>query len=317
MALVSNPLWIDYKQLEWRRQEDVPASIFEEINTRLDKLLGGQQPIVSVVIPAWNEGTNIVRTLYSLSQSKVLFPVEIVVVNNNSTDETGELISRFHVKSIFEKNIGCGSARQAGQVAASGKYILMGDADVFYPSAWIDGMTRKLRQPGVSCVYGRYSFLGTATKRRWQLFLYESARDVLVEVRHIHRPFMNSLGMTMGYVKEYGLKARFVNKKIRGEDGRMCYDLMSYGKVVQLRGRKYRVWTMPRLLDKEKNLFDSLMARIAIEISRFPKYFYRPAPHDTKTSPNYDPVSLKYFKTYRRIHKENETDARENENTSL
>ncbi|MEI9917752.1 MAG: glycosyltransferase family 2 protein [Bacteroidota bacterium] len=303
MEIFSNPKWIDYSQLRWDTPESVPSAVFDEINQRLDKLAGGQQPLVSVVIPAWNEGTNIVRTLYALSHSKVSFPVEIVVVNNNSTDSTGDLLAKMHVKNVFEGIAGCGPAREAGQRAASGKYILMGDADVYYPPQWIEGMTKKLQQPGVSAVYGRYSFLGTKTKHRWKLFLYESIRDLLVEIRHTNQPFMNSLGMSMGYVKEYGLKIGFVSKNIRGEDGRMCYDLMSYGKVVQLRGHRYRVWTMPRTLDKEPSLWGSLMARIAVEMARFSRNFYKLAPHDTKSSSNFDPSSLKHFKTYRDVHK--------------
>src|ERR1044071_2715664 len=217
MESCSNPSWIDFAQFEWTSSENVPLETFEEINNRLDKLSAGQQPVTSVVIPAWNEGTNIVRTINALSLSKVSFPIEIVVVNNNSTDSTGDLLAKLHVNTIFEKTPGCGPAREAGQRAASGKYILMADADVFYPEHWIEGMTKKLQEPGVSAVYGRYSFLGTESKSRWQLFLYETIRDVLVEIRHINRPFMNSLGMSMGYVKEYGLKIGFVPKNIRGE----------------------------------------------------------------------------------------------------
>ena len=303
MEIFTNPAWIDFAQFNWASPENVPSEVFDEINKRLDKLSAGKQPLVSVVIPAWNEGTNIVRTIYALSLSRVSFPVEFVVVNNNSTDSTGELLSKLHVKTVFEKTPGCGPAREAGQQAASGKYILMGDADVYYPPHWIEGMTKKLQQPGVSAVYGRYSFLGTESKRRWQLFLYETIRDVLVEIRHINRPFMNSLGMSMGYVKEYGLKIGFVPKNIRGEDGRMCYDLMGYGKIVQLRGRRNRVWTMPRTLDKEKSLLTSLVARVTVELSRFSRNFYKIAPHDTKSSANYDPEALKYFKRYREVHK--------------
>jgi glycosyltransferase involved in cell wall biosynthesis len=303
MELFSNPPWIDFAQFEWALPENVPSEVFEEINNRLDKLSAGKQPLTSVVIPAWNEGTNIVRTINALSLSEATFPMEIVVVNNNSTDSTGDLLTKLHVKTIFEKTPGCGPAREAGQRAASGKYILMADADVFYPPHWIAGMTKKLQEPGVSAVYGRYSFLGTQSKRRWQLFLYESIRDILVEIRHTNRPYMNSLGMSMGYLREYGLKIGFVQKKIRGEDGRMCFDLMSYGKIVQLRGRRHRVWTMPRTLDKEKDLLSSLVARITLELSRFPRNFYKIAPHDTKSSSNYNPSSMKHFKTYRNVHK--------------
>lgn len=41
-------------------------------------------------------------------------------------------------------------------------------------------------------------------------------------------------------------------------------DLMKYGKIVLIRSRSCRVWTWPRILDKEDNLVVSILARIAV-----------------------------------------------------
>src|SRR5690606_41933135 len=129
---------------------------------------------------------------------------EIVVVNNNSSDNTQRALKRLLVKSYIQVEQGCGPARQLGQEKASGKYILMADADCLYPSGWIEVMTQNLRAHNVSCVYGRYSFIGKPGLPRWKLFLFEKSRDFISELRHIKRPFLNSFGMSMGYIKEYG-----------------------------------------------------------------------------------------------------------------
>ncbi len=305
MYFYKNPAWIDRRLLRVEKLEDLPESIFYEINKNLGLLLK-EDPLVSIVIPAYNEQVNIVRTLHSLSRNKTTFGVEIIVVNNNSTDRTQDVLNRLSVKSLFQPKQGCGPARQLGQQNAKGKYILMADADCLYPPTWIDTMTKALINSQAPCIYGRYSFLATEKKSRWSLFLYETARDILGEVRHIKRPYINSLGMSMGYVKELGLKSGFVDKKIRGEDGRMCFTLMQYGKVLQVRNRSNRVWTFPRTLDKEPSLFYSMVARVMLELSRGVQYFYKEKPHDVHTSKNSQSKALRMFSKFKNIHKAEE-----------
>jgi glycosyltransferase involved in cell wall biosynthesis len=300
-----NPLWIDAILSQVKTLEDVPQSLFDEINTGLD-YFQHPQPLVSVVIPAFNEEVSIIRTLYSLSKNKTSFPTEIIVVNNNSTDRTQYVLDRLHVRSFLQSKQGCGPARQLGQQMAKGKYVLMGDADCFYPERWIEKMTRELMRDNVTCVYGRYSFLGTEAKPRWQLFVYELLRDVIHEVRNVKRPYLNALGMSMGYIKDFGLKKGFVDRKIRGEDGRMCFELMSYGKVRRVRSYANSVWTLPRTLDKEGGLLYSIFARFALEVSRFKDYFVKQAAHDTHTSHNFDPKSIQYLNKFKDVHKQQE-----------
>jgi glycosyltransferase involved in cell wall biosynthesis len=305
MFFYQNPSWINSRLLAVSKIEDLPESIFYEINKNLGTIQS-DDPLVSVVIPVYNEEINIVRTLHSLSRNKTTYGVEIIVVNNNSTDRTQEVLNRMNVRSLKQTKPGCGPARQLGQEHAKGKYILMADGDCFYPPHWIEKMTNALLENDkISCVYGRYSFLGTNDKPRWKFFLYETLRDIMAELRHIKRPALNSLGMSMGYVRELGLKAGFVDHKIRGEDGRMCLLLMQYGEVKQVRDRSARVWTLPRTLDKEASLGSALMARIVIELSRIKDYFSKQNPEDVKKLENYNPSSLKYFRKYKTAHKEN------------
>lgn len=305
MYIFKNPPWIDAQLLSASSLEDLPDSIYYEINKYLG-VLQQTTPLVSVVLPAYNEEVNIVRALYSLSRNVVPFPVEIVVVNNNSADRTAEVLKRLNVVTVFQPKQGCGPARQLGQEVARGKYILTADADCLYPPDWIRKMTETLRGENVSCVYGRYSFIGSADKPRWKFFVYELLRDCYAEFRHIKRPFMNALGMSMGYVRDYGIRVGFIDRNIRGEDGRMCFALMQHGRVKQVRDRSIRVWTFPRTLDKEGRLIYSLAARMAVELTRFRHYFTTQKPHDVHTSENYNPRTLKHFRRYRSVHKDKE-----------
>ncbi|WP_207060994.1 glycosyltransferase family A protein [Motiliproteus sp. SC1-56] len=85
---------------------------------------------VSVVIPAYNASTFISETLDSvLAQSEP--PLEVIVVNDGSTDNTPKLIADHYpqVKLINQANGGVSRARNAGLAACRGDYIALVDAD--------------------------------------------------------------------------------------------------------------------------------------------------------------------------------------------
>jgi len=272
MNIFKPPEWIKKFEYQYESYDHIPQEVFDEINRGLDKIQS-PSPLVSIVITAWNEEVDILRTVGSLSQLKTLIPLEIIVVNNNSTDKTQDTLDKLHIKSFFQPIQGWGPGRQMGQENALGKYILLGDSDCIYPDCWVDNLVKGLQKPGVVSVYGRYSFINEKGFARWQLSILETFKDLIAEVRHVKRPFLNSYGMSMGYVKEFGLKEGFYMNKTHGEDGRMCYDLMKYGKVKQIRSNKSRVWTGVRTLKKSGSFGNVLSTRLVKEIKRFSIYF--------------------------------------------
>lgn len=285
MRILNNPGWLNQFQYPYEKFEDIPSVVFDKINADLDQVQS-QQPLVSVVITAWNEEVNILRCVASLARMKTKYPFEIIVVNNNSTDRTQATIDKLKVKSYIEKIQGAGPARQLGQEKAAGKFILTADADCFYPACWIDDMMQVLQKPNVVCVYGRYSFISETGFPRWQLTLMESMKDIIAEIRHIKRPYFNAFGISMGYIKEYGLKIGFIKINRRGEDGQLCLDLMAYGKVKQVRSNAARAWTGTRTLQRDGNFFQVMNTRIWNETSRFLNYFSSRLPEEKKVSKN-------------------------------
>jgi len=95
------------------------SSISSLIKERYGKLSKGE-PIVSIVMPAYNEEANILQTLLSLSNNETQWPVEIVVVNNNSKDKTEEMVINAGIPCIRETNQGITNARNAGLAVAKG-----------------------------------------------------------------------------------------------------------------------------------------------------------------------------------------------------
>lgn len=89
---------------------------------------------LSIVIPAFNEARLIQQSLHSVTTSiaanqRSRFTSEIIVVDNNSTDNTAELARLAGATVIFEPINQIGRARNAGAAQATGDWLLFLDAD--------------------------------------------------------------------------------------------------------------------------------------------------------------------------------------------
>ena len=96
--------------------------------------------LVSFVVPAYNEEALIESCLTAIMAeiSRTRCRVEIIVVNNGSTDATRQIAaSRPNVKVIDEPQRGLVQARKAGCLAAKGQLIANIDADTILPEGWL------------------------------------------------------------------------------------------------------------------------------------------------------------------------------------
>ena len=116
------------------------------------------KPKVSVVIPVYN-GEKTLRQCLSSLLKQTYRNYEIVIVNNNSTDRTKEIIDDFQsrdkrIKCIFECRKGRGNARNVGLESAKEKIIISTDSDcIFYPD-WIENLTEPIRKENEIAVQG-------------------------------------------------------------------------------------------------------------------------------------------------------------------
>ncbi len=241
-------------------------TVINNINT-LYKSLQNNDPLISIVIPAFNEEENILQTLKALCNNKTKWPFEIIVVNNNSNDRTEELVNSTGIKCILETKQGITIARNTGLANAKGTYILNADADTIYPIDWIEQMASPLiSNNNIAAVYGRFSFIPIGNTGRFAYFFYEYLADFM---RWINKTFrdeaMNAYGFNSGFRKEQGLAVDgFNHPPGTNEDGWMALKLREkgFGKLYYVTNITALVWTTDRRIQIDGGILKGTIKRI-------------------------------------------------------
>ncbi|WP_443939076.1 glycosyltransferase family 2 protein [Pedobacter sp. MW01-1-1] len=249
------------------------ASLQEKLPDLMEKFrkLNKGNPDVSIVIPAYNEEANILKTLYSLSDAQTSLSVEVIVVNNNSTDKTEEFITRAGVICVNETKQGITNARNAGLATAKGTYILNADADTIYPAGWIDAMIQPLIQHSdVAITYGRFSFIPTEKTPRLLYFFYEYISDFnRLVLKKFKEEALNVYGFNSGCRRIQCLNVDgFNHPPGTNEDGWLAIKLREagYGKLHWVTDINSIVWTGDRRIIADGGIYKSTF-------DRFFKYF--------------------------------------------
>ncbi|MEL7598500.1 MAG: glycosyltransferase family 2 protein [Proteiniphilum sp.] len=250
----------------------VPSQIVEEIKAKLNWMKSGE-PLASVVVIAHNEESRLLSCLWSLSENICSFPVEIIGVNNHSSDQTEEVFKAVGITPYFEEKKSCGYARRRGLYHAKGKYYICIDSDTMYPPDYLETMIRGLLKPGIVAVSSLWSFIPDENHSKWGLKLYEMLRDIYLHAIYIKRPERGVRGMVFAYNAEYGRKVGYRVELIRGEDGSMALGLKQYGKIKLITSRKARAVTASNTLDADGSLFNSFKVRVARVLKNF-KFFF-------------------------------------------
>ena len=99
----------------------------------------GSQPLVSVIIPVYNAEKTIARCLNSLLNQTIADQIEIIAIDDGSTDGSLEILQSYkneQVKVMHIDNVSIGQVRNLGVSTACGKYIGFVDADDYVVDEW-------------------------------------------------------------------------------------------------------------------------------------------------------------------------------------
>lgn len=100
--------------------------------------------ILSVVIPTYNEERDIAHCLTTLLEQSY-DNVEIIVVDDGSSDRTREIVSSFKkVKLIEGQHKGPGFSRNLGSSKAKGEILIFVDADMFFDKDYLKNLTKPI-----------------------------------------------------------------------------------------------------------------------------------------------------------------------------
>jgi glycosyltransferase involved in cell wall biosynthesis len=193
-------------------------------------------PIVSVVIPAYNEEKYIKDCIESVQKQKTNFPFEVIVVNNNCTDDTVEIVKKIeNVILVDEHQKGLAFARQKGLDTAKGELLVYLDADVRLTPHWLQEIKEFFdTHPGVSGVSTGFAFYDGKLSHKLgsYIFLFLLVPLATIFLRLLGKPDVllgqSNAMRTAALRKAGGINLDFV---FHGEDTSLAYQLHKEGEV--------------------------------------------------------------------------------------
>jgi glycosyltransferase involved in cell wall biosynthesis len=188
---------------------------------------------LSVVMPCLNEATTLescIRNAQRVLQEANLGG-EVVVADNGSTDGSPDIAERLGARVVHVKAKGYGNALMGGIAAASGKYIVMGDADGSYDFGHVPRFVEKLRE-GADLVMGNrfrggiqkdampplHKYFGNpALTRIGRLFFRSQVGDFYCGMRGFRKDAYQKMGLRttgMEFATEMVVKATLLKLRV-------------------------------------------------------------------------------------------------------
>ena len=117
-------------------------------------------PVISVAIPCYNHARYLREAIESVVNQSYK-PVEVVIVDDGSSDETASVAAAFpSVRYVHQSNAGLAAARNRGIREVHRSFLLFLDADDrLCPGALESGARAMVEHPGCGFVYGRFRFV--------------------------------------------------------------------------------------------------------------------------------------------------------------
>lgn len=213
------------------------------------------EKLISVIIPVYNIEKYIFKCLSSVASQKYT-NLEIIVVDDGSTDNSGEICDMFaagdnRIKIIHQKNAGLSAARNAGIDASKGEYIGFIDGDDYIDKMMYYEMIHIIEQNDADMVICDYESVdengNVLTKQAYlnekiisgkeglELLQVKGWADYVVVFNKLYkRKLFNDLRFVTGIINEDTEIAHKIFskcKKIAITDKRFCYYVKRKGSI--------------------------------------------------------------------------------------
>ncbi len=191
-------------------------------------------PQISVVVRARNESDTILTTLNSL-RLQTFKNFEVIIVDNNSTDDTAEKVGKFIDRSSFLfcrsvglKELGRGKALHAGVVASKTEWIACLDADSIASPHWLEAIINFTKEsPNYVGGSGEISFIDGYLHHK---ILYKLIRNTIYSVSS------NKDQGWLSLANSWFRKSAFLRS---GGTNRYPEDVVADDRILALQIRKY------------------------------------------------------------------------------
>lgn len=197
----------------------------------------------SVIVCTRNRAQRLSPTLDALAGLQSAEPVELILVDNGSTDESSRVLEEFEsrcpigVVRVHQPTPGLSRARNSGVAVASGAVVLFTDDDVTVPPSWVDALSAPIEAGRAAATVGEIE-IGAHLRRPW---MTDSDLAFFVSTLSIGDPVMpNLIGASMamsrstlirhgGFEEDLGVGARIGG----GEDLILAQLIRDAGQTIE------------------------------------------------------------------------------------
>lgn len=206
-------------------------------------------PILSVIIPVYNEENTVEKVINVINAVDI--DKEIIVVNDASTDRTGEILENLKLPNLklfsHPRNLGKGAAFRSGLRQASGEVVIIQDADLEYDPKDYLRLVPPIISNQADMVLGvRFSrgYKGLFMHRLGNQFLtglhnllYASRlNDVYTCYKVARRGIYNSLDLEAdGFSLEQEIVGKAIKRKLRIMEVPIAYHPRTYAQGKKIR----------------------------------------------------------------------------------
>lgn len=213
------PDWLELTPIS-RRPLCLPeATVRAAMELEIPAGAGTSHPQFSIIVLTWNKLPFTKLLLNSLFANTKSPPLEVIVVDNGSTDETCEFLRALtrhnpNVRAIFNNsNRGFAAANNQGLAICRGEKIVLLNNDTIVPPGWLEAFDSHLDVPHIGLVgpvtnrIGNEAEIKTSYRTYGEYIIESRERARAFEGRRftIARPAMFCLGFTRDTFKKIGL----------------------------------------------------------------------------------------------------------------